>query len=71
MTPELPTATRQPERFGPNAQALGLFLARQLGPLDLETLREIDRHFPGLSFRDFVGAHILAAALVMPTGGRA
>jgi hypothetical protein len=64
---------RQPERFGPDVRALARFLATSLvEPADsLGLLQEIDRRWPGLSFRDFMGARVLAAALVMPTEGSA
>jgi hypothetical protein len=34
-------------------------------------MMEIARRWPGLSFRDYVGATVLAYAIVMPTEGNA
>jgi hypothetical protein len=61
---------RQPQRFGPHVPAPARFLASAtiVEPADsVEFLIEINRRWPGLSFGDFMGARVLAAALVMPT----
>jgi hypothetical protein len=72
QTPQ-PRASRQPQRFGPHVPALARFMVvSTVEPTDsLSFLTEVDRRWPGLSFRDFMAARVLAAALVMPVEGRA
>jgi hypothetical protein len=68
-----PTQDRTPQRnFGPDVQALARFIATTAAPADsVALLVEINRRWPGLSFRDFMGARVLAAAWGMETWGRA
>ena len=62
----------RPQRFGPDVPALARFLATAIELADtLSFLTEINRRWPGLSFRDYLGARVLAEALVMPTEGHA
>jgi hypothetical protein len=65
------TAPRRPERFGREVPAIARFIASQVAPFDPAALQQVDRHFPDISFRDFMAAVVLAAALVSPTEGRA
>jgi hypothetical protein len=62
-------ADRTPHRdFGPHVATLARFMATTAVTADsLSFLTEIDRRWPGLSFRDFMAARVLAAALVMQT----
>jgi hypothetical protein len=56
--------------FGPRAIAVGRFLA--YADVDGDTadfLAAIHRRWPDLSFRDFWGGYVLAAALLMKTEG--
>jgi hypothetical protein len=66
-------ADRTPHRnFGPHVPVLARFMASTIEPADtLSFFTEIDRRWPGLSFRDFLGARLLAAAIVMETEGNA
>jgi hypothetical protein len=66
------TTAHQPQSgFGPDVLAVADFLINTLAPTDYATMMEIGRRWPGLSFRDYVGATVLARAIVMPTEGRA
>jgi hypothetical protein len=61
-------------RFGPHVIALAHFLADTDEVPANEGVRffeEVDRRWPGLSFRDFVGAAVLAEAMAMKTEGSA
>jgi hypothetical protein len=56
--------------FGPRAVEVGRFLAFadvEGSPVDF--LEEIDRRWPGLSFRDFWGAYVFAAAMAWKPEG--
>lgn len=58
--------------FGPRAVAVGQFLAYADVPGDTsDFLEEINRRWPGLSFRDFWGGYVLAASLARETEGSA
>jgi hypothetical protein len=71
-TPPAPRASRQPCRFGPSVPAVARFLASTIEPADsVAFLVEINQRWPGLSFRDYLGACVLAAALVMKVEGNA
>jgi hypothetical protein len=67
------TQGQRPERFGRDVHAIARLLAEaETGGIDTFTLlTEIDRRWPGLPFRDFLGAHVLAVALGMETRGNA
>jgi hypothetical protein len=60
-------------RFGSHVIALAHFLAdTEVAPTDtVAFLIEVNRRWPGLSFRDFMGAAVLAEALAMKTEGNA
>jgi hypothetical protein len=64
---------RQPRRnFGPCVAELARFMASTIELADtLSLLTEIDRRWPGLSFRDFMAANVVAAAMTMKVEGRA
>jgi hypothetical protein len=64
---------RQPERFGPHVPAIARFIATGAFEPDqtLSLLEEINCRWPNLSFRDFFGARVLAAAMRMETEGNA
>jgi hypothetical protein len=65
-----PAPAREPNQFGPHVPELARLIA--VSPVDsLAFLVEVDRRWPGLSFRDFMAANVLAAAIVMPTEGTA
>jgi hypothetical protein len=52
--------------------AIARFLAPEIGHGDTVALfEEVDRRWPDLSFRDFVGAAVLAEALAMQPRGTA
>jgi hypothetical protein len=53
--------------FGPHVIKLAYFIRdTEMAPADtVEFLTEVDRRWPGLSFRDFLGACVLAEALAM------
>jgi hypothetical protein len=59
--------------FGPHVIRLASFLRDSKVPPDdvVGFLHEVDRRWPGLSFRDFLGACVLAEALAMQPRGRA
>ena len=68
--PRRASSIREPQRFGRNVEALARFMAG--APADsLAFLIEVDRRWPGLSFRDFMAATVLAEALVMKCEGTA
>jgi hypothetical protein len=61
---------RRPQNnFGPHVIAIARFLANtEVAPEDtVAFLIEVNRRWPGLSFRDFMGAAVLAEALAMKT----
>lgn len=60
-------------RFGPPVIEIAYFLVdTKMAPADtVPFLEEVDRRWPGLSFRDFLGACVLAEALAMRTEGDA
>jgi hypothetical protein len=59
-------------KFGPRAAEVGRFLMTADVPGDTAAfLKEIDRRWPDLSFRDFWGAYVLANALLWKTKGTA
>jgi hypothetical protein len=63
---------RIPLKFSPRAIEVGRFLA--YGDVEGDTrdfLAEIDRRWPNLSFRDFLGAYALASAVAWTPEGRA
>jgi hypothetical protein len=65
-------ASRLPTRFGPRTHEIALFLIKAGAPADhIAVLAEVNRRWPNLSLRDFLGAVILSEALLMPVGGRA
>jgi hypothetical protein len=68
-----PAQDRRPHsNFGPHVPALARFMATTAATADsVALLVEIDRRWPGLSFRDFMGAAVLAEAFVMKTEGTA
>ena len=58
--------------FGPQVIEIACFLAPEIGHVDTVSLfEEVDRRWPELSFRDFLGAAVLAEALAMKTEGSA
>jgi hypothetical protein len=66
--------TRQavPHRFSPRAIEVAHFLIRADVEGDTaDFLAAIDRRWPGLSFRDFWGAYVLADALTWKAEGKA
>ena len=68
------TAAAIHRRFGPHVIAIARFLADTDDVPAREVVRffeEVDRRWPGLSFRDFLGAAVLAEALAMKTEGNA
>ena len=59
-------------RFGPHVIALTHFMRDPDAPVEMVPfLEEVNRRWPGLSFRDFFGAAVLAEALAMKTEGNA
>jgi hypothetical protein len=61
-----------PQRFGPHVPEIARFLAEAGATADsVAFLVEIDRRWPGLSFRDFLGAAVLAEAFALKTAGTA
>jgi hypothetical protein len=67
----LTTPRRKPDRFGgPHVPELARLIA--ISPPDsVSVLIEIDKRWPGLSFRDFMAANVLAAAIALKTEGNA
>jgi hypothetical protein len=60
------------QQFGPQVVALAHFMRDPDAPFDMVPfLEEVDRRWPGLSFRDFFGACVLAEALAMKVEGTA
>jgi hypothetical protein len=60
------------QRFGPHVIALADFMRDPDAPAAMVPfLEEVDRRWPGLSFRDFFGAAVLAEVLAMKTEGSA
>jgi hypothetical protein len=58
--------------FGPEVIAVAKFLAPLISRSDTIALfQEVDRRWPELSFRDFLGAAVLAEALALEPRGRA
>ena len=56
--------------FGPHVPELAKLIA--VSQVDgLSVLAEIYQRWPGLPFRDFMAASVLAVAMGMKTGGRA
>ena len=52
--------------------ALAHYMRDPAAPFDMVPFcREIDRRFPGLSFRDFLSAAVLAEAMAMKVEGHA
>jgi hypothetical protein len=61
-----------PQKFGPSAIEVAHFLIRADVEGDTaDFLAAIDRRWPGLSFRDFWGAYVLAEAVAWKTEGKA
>jgi hypothetical protein len=59
-------------KFGPNVIAIAKFLVPLITCTDTVSLfQEVDRRWPDLSFRDFLGAAVLAEALALEPRGRA
>jgi hypothetical protein len=70
-TPQVACASRrQPVRFGPDIGEVARFIAVAHAD-SLSFLTEVDHRWPGLSFRDFRGACVLAAAMTTPVEGTA
>jgi hypothetical protein len=64
--------SRQATKFGLHAPAVAHFLMHGDVPGDTRHfLAEINRRWPDLSFRDFLGAYMLADALLWKTKGSA
>jgi hypothetical protein len=59
--------------YGPTVIEIAHFLADAPYATEnhIDVLYEVDRRWPGLSFRDFLGAAVLAEALAMEPKGRA
>lgn len=63
---------RQPQRSGPYVPAVARFVIETCASADsVEFLVEINRRWPDLTFRDFMGAMVLTEAMVMKTEGHA
>jgi hypothetical protein len=73
-SPSRPITVVRHRPFGPPAIAVAKFLvAEGLPPSDsiIAALHEIHRRHPALSFRDFMGAAVLAQALSLDPEGSA
>ena len=58
--------------FGPQVIEIAKFLVPLISSADTISLfTEVDRRWPDLSFRDFLGAAVLAEALALETRGQA
>jgi hypothetical protein len=63
---------KAPQRFGPHVPALARFLAEAGATADsVALLVEVNQRWPNLSFRDFMGAAVLAEAFALKTAGTA
>ena len=74
MTAEFPRTNERivQRNFGPQVIEIAKFLAPLIACCDTVSLfQEVDRRWPELSFRDFLGAAVLAEALVLEPRGRA
>jgi hypothetical protein len=59
-------------KFGPQVLEIARFLAPLNSTSDTVSLfQEVDRRWPQLSFRDFLGAAVLAEAIALEPRGRA
>ena len=69
MTTEIP---RTSYNFGPQVIEIAKFLVPLIACCGTVSLfQEVDRRWPELSFRDFLGAAVLAEALALEPRGRA
>ena len=74
MTAEFPRTNERivQRNFGPQVIEIAKFLAPLIACCDTVSLfQEVDRRWPELSFRDFLGAAVLAEALALEPRGRA
>jgi hypothetical protein len=75
MTAEFPRTSYERVshyKFGPQVIEIAKFLTPLISCCDTVSLfQEVDRRWPSLSFRDFLGAAVLAEALALEPEGRA
>jgi hypothetical protein len=72
MTAESPRTSLTHKPFGPQVIEIAKFLVPLIPCGDaVSVFQEVDRRWPELSFRDFLGAAVLAEALALESRGRA
>ena len=74
MTAEFPRTNERivAYKFGPQVIEIARFLIPLIAHCDTVSLfQEVDRRWPELSFRDFLGAAVLAEVLALEPRGRA